>query len=165
MRNSVRVRVATAVLVASLTPLAVPAQALGAQRSPGGGVARGSIVVTAFRSTTEATAPDGTKFEDNIITQTYTGDVMGHGPLISAEILRPNGDATFVGSEFIACRLAGRNGTLLLTDVGTVRGAVVRGTWKIVGGLGGLTGISGRGSFVANLGKGATYVLRFHFPA
>ena len=77
--------------------------------------------------------------------------------------MQPNGDATFVGSEFISCRIAGRSGTLLLNDVGTVQGTVVRGTWTIVGGLGGLSGIKGRGSFVASLGQGATYVLHYHF--
>ena len=81
------------------------------------------------------------------------------------EILRPDGSATFVGSEFITCSIAGRSGTLLLNDAGMVQGTIVHGTWTIVGGLGGLSGIRGRGSFVVSLGTGATYVLHYRFSS
>jgi hypothetical protein len=121
------------------------------------------ITVISFTSRTVTTSPDGTKFEDNTVGQTYAGGVSGTGPLEAVEILRPDGNATFVGSEFITCSIAGRSGTLLLNDAGTVRGTAVQGTWTIVGGLGGLSGIRGRGSFVASLGSGATYTLHYHF--
>jgi Protein of unknown function (DUF3224) len=162
MRRTARLRAAAILLGASLAASA-PSAALAAQGSPHGGTAQGTITVTSFTSRTVATAPDGTKFEDNTVGQIYSGGVTGTGPLEAVEILRPDGNATFVGSEFITCRLAGRSGTLLLDDVGTVHGTVVHGTWEIVGGLGGLAGIQGRGSFAASLGKGATYVLHFHF--
>jgi len=164
MRNSVLAGVATAVTAASLALGSASLAAAHAFRpSSGGGIARGSITVTSFSSQTVATSPDGTKFQDNTLGQVYRGGITGTGPLVSAEIVHPDGTATFVGSEFITCALAGRSGTLLLTDVGTVDGTVVRGTWTIAGGLGGLAGIAGTGSFVATLGQGATYVLRFHF--
>lgn len=162
MRRTVRVRAAAVLLGMSLAA-SVSGTAQAAQRSPHSGTARGMIKVTSFASRTVATSPDGTKFEDNTVGQIYSGGITGTGPLEAVEILRPNGNATFVGSEFITCKLAGRSGTLLLNDVGIVHGTVVHGSWKIVGGLGGLAGIRGRGSFVANLGQGAEYVLHFHF--
>jgi Protein of unknown function (DUF3224) len=162
MRRIVLVRAAAVLLVISLAA-GVSSTAQADQRSPRSGTARGTIKVTSFTSRTVAASPDGTKFEDNTVDQIYSGGVTGAGPLEAVEILRPDGNATFVGSEFITCSLAGRRGTLLLNDVGIVQGTVVHGSWKIVGGLGGLAGIRGRGSFIANLGQGATYVLHFRF--
>jgi hypothetical protein len=155
------------VLTAALLGISLAASttntALAAPTPPRSGTVQGTITVTLFTSRTVATAPDGTKFEDNTVDQIYSGGVTGTGPLEAVETLGLDGDATFVGSEFITCSLAGRSGTLLLNDIGTLRGTAVEGSWTIVGGLGGLTGIRGRGSFVADLGKGAQYTLHFDF--
>ena len=61
--------------------------------------------------------------------------------------------------------LAGRAGTFLLQDAGTVDGSIVSGNWFVVpgSGTGQLTGLRGEGGFRANLGAGAQVHLDYWF--
>ena len=61
--------------------------------------------------------------------------------------------------------LAGREGTFVLQDAGTVDGSIVSGDWFVVpgSGTGQLAGLRGDGGFRANLGEGAEVHLDYWF--
>jgi len=70
---------------------------------------------------------------------------------------RPDGTATFVGIERVTGTVAGKRGSFLLQDQGTLEGNIVSGEWFVVpgSGTGELVGLRGTGGFRANLGEGA----------
>jgi Protein of unknown function (DUF3224) len=76
-----------------------------------------------------------------------------------------DGTASFVGIERVTGTIAGRRGTFLLQDSGTVAGGIVTGDWFVVpgSGTGELTGLRGAGGFRANLGEGAEVTLDYYF--
>ena len=61
--------------------------------------------------------------------------------------------------------VAGRTGTFLLQDAGTVQDNIVNGAWFIIPGsaTGRLAGLRGTGGFRANLGEGAQVYLVYWF--
>jgi hypothetical protein len=61
--------------------------------------------------------------------------------------------------------VAGRSGTFLLRDAGTVDGDIVSGDWFVIpgSGTGELAGLRGEGGFRANLGKDAQVHLDYWF--
>jgi hypothetical protein len=69
------------------------------------------------------------------------------------------------GCTRITATVAGRSGTFLLQDQGTVEGSVVNGDWFVVPGSGtaGLAGLRGEGGFQASLGEGAHVHLDYWF--
>jgi hypothetical protein len=72
--------------------------------------------------------------------------------------------ASFCAVERVSGSLAGRSGTFVLQDEGTLTGTRVYGRWFVVpgsatGDLRGLRGLRGEGSFEAELGQHAAYVL------
>jgi Protein of unknown function (DUF3224) len=78
---------------------------------------------------------------------------------------QPEGSASFVGIERVNGAVAGREGSFVLQDAGTVEGNIVHGEWFVVpgSGTGDLTGLRGTGGFRANLGEGAHVHLDYWF--
>ena len=78
---------------------------------------------------------------------------------------RADGSASFVGIERVTGAVAGRNGTFLLQDAGTVQDNIVSGEWFVIrgSGTGKLVGLRGTGGFRANLGEGAQVYLDYWF--
>jgi hypothetical protein len=91
------------------------------------------------------------------VEESFSGDIEGDGVVEFLQAARPDGSASFVGIERVTGTVAGRDGTFLLQDAGTVEGNVVSGEWFVVpgSGTGGLVGLRGTGAFRANLGEGA----------
>ena len=87
----------------------------------------------------------------------FGGGIEGDGVAEFLQLARTDGSASFVGVERVTGTLAGREGTFVLQDSGTVEGDVVSGEWFVVpgSGTGGLAGLRGTGGFRANLGEGA----------
>jgi MFS family permease len=73
--------------------------------------------------------------------------------------------ASFVGVERVTGSVAGRSGTFVLQDQGTVNDAVVSGAWFVVprSGTGEPEGLRGEGGFRAALGQGADITLDYWF--
>jgi len=61
--------------------------------------------------------------------------------------------------------IAGRKGSFLLQDAGTLEGNTVSGQWFVIpgSGTGELGGLRGEGSFTAALGEGADLTLDYWF--
>jgi Protein of unknown function (DUF3224) len=99
------------------------------------------------------------------VEESFSGDISGAGVVEFLQAAQPDGSASFVGIERVSGTLAGREGTFLLQDVGTVEGNVVSGDWFVIpgSGTGGLAGLRGEGGFRANLGEGAQVHLDYWF--
>ena len=99
------------------------------------------------------------------VAETFSGDIEGAGVVEFLQAARADGSASFVGIERITGTVAGRQGTFLLQDAGTVEGSVVEGDWFVVPGsaTGELAGLRGEGGFRANLGEGARVHLDYWF--
>ncbi|MGH3268602.1 MAG: DUF3224 domain-containing protein [Trebonia sp.] len=84
-------------------------------------------------------------------------DIEGAGVVEFLQAARADGSASFVGIERVTGAVAGRTGSFLLRDSGTVTGSVVAGDWFVVpgSGTGELAGLRGEGGFRANLGENA----------
>jgi hypothetical protein len=91
------------------------------------------------------------------VEERFSGDIDGDGVVEFLQAARADGSASFVGIERVSGTIAGRAGTFLLQDAGTVEGNIVRGEWFVVpgSGTGQLAGLRGTGGFRANLGEGA----------
>jgi hypothetical protein len=91
------------------------------------------------------------------VEESFSGDIDGDGVAEFLQIARVDGSASFVGVERVTGRVAGRSGTFVLQDVGTVEGNVVSGEWFVVpgSGTGELAGLRGTGRFHAKLGESA----------
>jgi hypothetical protein len=91
------------------------------------------------------------------VEESFSGDIEGDGVVEFLQAARLDGSASFVGIERITGKVAGRTGTFLLQDSGTVEGNIVSGDWFVVPGSGTdeLIGLRGTGKFRANLGEGA----------
>jgi hypothetical protein len=100
------------------------------------------------------------------VTELFHGDVEGEGRARMLQALRPDGSATFVGHERVTGTLAGRNGTFVFQDVGTLTPAGdVDGSWFVVpgSGTGELTGLRGEGSLAVAVGRSAAITLDHWF--
>ena len=99
------------------------------------------------------------------VEESFSGDVSGAGVVEFLQAARADGSASFVGIERITGTIAGRSGTFLLQDAGTVRDNIVSGDWFVIpgSGTGLLAGLRGTGGFRANLGEGAQVHLDYWF--
>lgn len=99
------------------------------------------------------------------VEESFSGEISGDGVVEFLQAARADGSANFVGIERVTGTVAGRNGTFLLQDAGTVQGNVVSGDWFVIpgSGTGKLAGLRGEGGFRANLGEGAQVHLDYWF--
>lgn len=128
---------------------------------------RASAVITVHKYEPSAyeEPADGPVLTRIHVAESFEGDIQGEGVVEFLQAARPDGSASFVGIERVTGTLAGREGTFLLQDAGTVDGSVVSGDWFVVpgSGTGQLAGLCGEGGFRANLGEGAQVHLDYWF--
>lgn len=108
---------------------------------------------------------DGPTLSRIHVEETFSGDIDATGVVEFLQAASRDGSASFVGIELVTGTLAGRRGSFLLQDSGTVEGNVVNGTWFVVPGsaTGELAGLRGEGGFQADLGEGASVYLEYRF--
>lgn len=99
------------------------------------------------------------------VAESFSGDIAGDGVVEFLQAARADGSSSFVGIERVTGAVAGRSGTFLLQDAGTVDGDIVSGDWFVIpgSGTGELAGMRGEGGFRANLGKDAEVYLDYWF--
>jgi Protein of unknown function (DUF3224) len=99
------------------------------------------------------------------VEESFSGDIAGDGVVEFLQAACADGSASFVGIERVTGTIAGRNGTFLLQDAGTVQDSIVSGDWFVIpgSGTGELAGLRGTGGFRANLGEGARVHLDYWF--
>src|SRR5579859_5170596 len=103
----------------------------------------------------EGSADGGPKLVEIHVTETFSGDIQGEGKVRFLQAARADGSASFVGIERVTGSLAGRKGSFLLQDSGTLVGETVSGEWFVIpgSGTGELRGLCGEGGFKAKLGE------------
>jgi hypothetical protein len=108
---------------------------------------------------------DGPALSRIHVEESFSGDISGDGVVEFLQAARADGSASFVGIERVAGSIAGKAGSFLLQDQGTVADGVVSGEWFVVpgSGTGELTGLRGIGGFKADLGEGAVVTLDYWF--
>jgi hypothetical protein len=127
--------------------------------------ARGTIAVKTYEPTTYDQHDPAPSLVEIHVTEDFSGDIAGSGTVRFLQALRPDGSASFCGIERVVGALAGRRGSFLLQDTGTLTGNQVSGTWFVVPGSadGDLRGLRGEGGFDAQLGQNATWTLAYWF--
>jgi hypothetical protein len=123
------------------------------------------ITVHKYEPATYAEPAEGPVLARIHVEESFSGDISGDGVVEFLQAARADGSASFVGIERVTGTVAGREGTFLLQDAGTVEGSVVSGEWFVIpgSGTGGLAGFRGEGGFRANLGEGAQVHLDYWF--
>ena len=127
--------------------------------------ANAAITVHKYEASAYDESADGPALTRIHVQESFSGDIVGEGVVEFLQAGRADGSASFVGIERVRGRLAGREGTFLLQDQGTVADAIVSGAWFVVpgSGTGQLAGLRGEGGFRANLGEGAQVHLDYWF--
>jgi hypothetical protein len=127
--------------------------------------AQGTIEVKTYTPTPYDERADAPNVVEINVTERFSGDVTGDGAVRFVQALRKDGSASFCGIERVDGAVAGRPGSFLLQDTGTVEGDVVKGTWFVIPGSGSgeLIGLRGEGGFEAQLGQNARWTLTYWY--
>jgi hypothetical protein len=127
--------------------------------------ARGKIEVKTYEPVAYDEPADGPKLSELHVTETFTGDVQGEGRARMLQAQHKDGSASFCAVERVVGTLDGKTGTFLLQDEGGLKGTKVKGRWFVIpgSGTGALAGLRGDGSFEAELGQHASYVIDYWF--
>ena len=127
--------------------------------------ATASIAVRSWSPTT-ITEASGISVVRISVEEGFDGDINGDGTAELLQVLRADGSASFVAVERVTGTLAGRSGSFILQDSGTLdTEGRVDGEWFVVEGSGTdeLTGLRGSGGFSAKLGEHAEAHLDYTF--
>jgi hypothetical protein len=127
--------------------------------------ASGRIEVDSYEPKPYDDPSDGPQLVEIHVREKFVGDIEGDGVARFLQAQRQDGSASFVGLERVTGKVAGKEGTFLLQDAGTVEDDIVSGDWFVVpgSGTGQLSGLRGTGGFRANLGEGAEVQLDHWF--
>jgi hypothetical protein len=127
--------------------------------------AKAVITVHKYEPTEYDKPAEGPTLTKIHVEEAFSGDIEGEGQVEFLQAASANGSASFVGIERVTGKIAGKTGTFLLQDAGTVEGNVVKGDWFVVPGsaTGELKGLQGTGCFKSNLGEGAEVYLDYWF--
>jgi len=127
--------------------------------------ATGRIEVNTYEPQPYEEVDGGPNLVEIHVTETFSGDIEGEGVVRFLQAVRDDGSASFVGIERVTGSIAGRQGSFLLQDAGTLEGNTVKGDWFVVpgSGTGELAGLRGEGGFEAELGQHADITLDYWF--
>ena len=127
--------------------------------------ATGRIDVKTYEPQRYEEVDQGPNLVEIHVTETFSGDIEGEGVVRFLQAVRKDGSASFVGIERVTGSLAGRTGSFLLQDAGTLEGTTVMGEWFVIpgSGTGDLSGLRGEGGFTAELGQHASITLDYWF--
>jgi hypothetical protein len=127
--------------------------------------ATGRIEVKTYEPQPYEEADEGPNLVEIHVSETFSGDIEGEGIARFLQAGRKDGSASFVGIERVTGSIAGRTGSFLLQDAGTLEGKRVNGDWFVVpgSGTGNLSGLRGEGGFTAELGQQASITLDYWF--
>jgi hypothetical protein len=128
--------------------------------------ARGSIEVRGWNPAPFGEVEGATSLVQIDVAEIFHGDIEGEGTARLLQALRSDGTASFVGLERVTATLAGKSGTFVFQDSGSLDASQrVDGTWFVVpgSGTGELAGLRGEGSFTAELGQNAVIALSYWF--
>jgi hypothetical protein len=96
-------------------------------------------------------------------TQRFTGDIEADGSVEWSMCYLPDGTARFAGLQRVEGRIGERTGNFVLESVGGHDGKASKGVWTVIAGsgTGGLSGLTGEGTFDAPGGPEVSYRLEY----
>jgi len=108
--------------------------------------ASGHINVTSCDSKPYDESGDFT-ISEVIITEEFSGDLVGVGSVRFSMVTEPDGTAHFTGMERFLGEIGGRAGSFILRNSGVLKNKELNSTWEVIPGSGmeGLAGIRGEG--------------------
>ena len=82
-----------------------------------------------------------------IISEEFSGDLVGVGSVRFSMVTEPDGTAHFTGLERFLGEIGGRAGSFVLRNSGVLKNGELNSTWEVIPGSGmeGLAGIRGEG--------------------
>src|SRR6266581_801367 len=98
--------------------------------------ATGKIAVHKYEPVVYDQPTEGPGLSKIHVEESFSGDIEGEGVVEFLQAASADGSASFVGIERITGSIAGKKGTFLLQDAGTVEGNIVSGDWFVVIGSG-----------------------------
>jgi hypothetical protein len=127
--------------------------------------ATGTIEVSTYEPHPYEQPADAPGLVEIHVRETFRGDIEGQGVARFLQAVRADGSASFVGIERVTGTVAGKSGSFLLQDAGTLEGSLVKGTWFVIpnSGSGELAGLRGDGEFTAEVGQRASIRLDYWF--
>jgi Protein of unknown function (DUF3224) len=127
--------------------------------------ATGTITVRTYEPNPYDQPAEGPALVRIHVEEDFSGDIEGTGVAEFLQAQVSADAASFVGIERVSGSIAGRTGTFVLQDQGTLTGTRVTGRWSVVpgSGTGQLAGLRGDGGFTAELGQGADITLDYWF--
>jgi hypothetical protein len=127
--------------------------------------ATGTITVRKYEPSPYDQPAEGPELVRIHVEEDFSGDIEGTGVVEFLQAQVSGDAASFVGLERVRGSLAGRTGTFVLQDQGTLTGNRVTGRWSVVSGsgTGELAGLRGDGGFTAELGQRADIALDYWF--
>jgi hypothetical protein len=127
--------------------------------------ATGRIEVQTYEPQPYEEVDEGPNLVEIRVSETFSGDIEGHGVARFLQAVREDGTASFVGIERVTGSIQGRVGSFLLQDAGALEENEVTGEWFVVpgSGTGELSGLRGEGGFAAALGQHASISLDYWF--
>jgi hypothetical protein len=127
--------------------------------------ATGRIEVKTYEPQSYEEIDNGPNLVEIHVTEKFSGDIEGEGVVRFLQAVGKDGSASFVGIERVTGSIAGRKGSFLLQDSGTLEGNTVKGDWFVIPGSGTdeLRGLRGEGGFTAELGQHASITLDYWF--
>jgi Protein of unknown function (DUF3224) len=127
--------------------------------------ATGAIDVKTYEPTAYDQPAAGPTLVRIHVVETFSGDIEGEGVAEFLQVSSGDDEASFVGVERVTGSLAGRSGTFVLQDQGSLQRTIVSGSWVVVpgSGTGELAGLRGEGGFTAQLGQRADITLGYWF--
>jgi uncharacterized protein YydD (DUF2326 family) len=110
-----------------------------------------SFKIENWKETTFSESEDGPKLIRAEVEQSYKGDIEGEGVLEYLITTFDETFSTFIGTERVTGKLAGRTGSFVLSHKGTFEDGVAKSSFQIEedSGTGNLEGICGEGSYEA----------------
>jgi hypothetical protein len=115
---------------------------------------RSSIDVVGYEKFDIGHHDDGSVLVSTVLTERFTGAIEGTGVADHIRLLHRDGTGISTGIERVEGTVNGRRGSFILTAYGRNLGpTMVSGTWTVEPGSGTaeLTGLRGRGSYVASV--------------
>jgi hypothetical protein len=127
--------------------------------------ARATIAVSVWQPEPYDSPDAGPQLVRIHVEESFAGDISGSGIASFLQALRADGSGSFCGMERVVGSIAGRSGSFVLQDAGTLQDGIVSGTWFVVAGSGTeeLSGLRGEGGFKAALGENAQVTLDYWF--
>jgi hypothetical protein len=108
---------------------------------------------------------NGIKVTQATVTQSFHGDIEGEGTTEYLMVYRPDKTAQYSGVQTINGSIGGKKGSFALRCRGEFDGKQAITKWQIVDGAGKgrLKGLTGKGKYIAPLGKKGEYTLSYKF--